>query len=109
MPTIGFLEVVPPELAADRMRAFRRGLMETGYIEGENVAIEYRWADQVDRLLPLAADLVRRRVAVIAATGGSAAASSAQAATKTTPIVFRVGGDPVQYGFVDSLAHPGAI
>jgi putative tryptophan/tyrosine transport system substrate-binding protein len=90
------------------MRAFREGLKDTGYVERENVAIEYRWADnQVHRLPELAADLVRRQVAVIATTGATAAASAAKAATTTIPIVFLVPEDPVRLGLVASLARPG--
>ena len=93
---------------ADRLRGFRQGLKDTGYVEGENVAIEYRWAEnQIDRLPELAAELVRRRVAVIAATGGPPSALAAKAATTTIPIVFIVGEDPVRLGLVASLARPG--
>jgi putative ABC transport system substrate-binding protein len=108
MPVVGFLHAQSPDAIADRLRAFRRGLKETGYIEGENVAIEYRFAEnQMDRLPALAADLVRRQVAVIATGGGAASALAAKAATTTIPIVFLVGEDPVRLGLVTSLARPG--
>jgi len=107
LPVIGFLEIRSPEAIADRLRAFRQGLKEIGYVEGENVAIEYRWVEQIDRLPELAAELVRRQVAVFVTTGGPAALLAAKAATTTIPIVFIVAEDPVRLGFVGSLARPG--
>ena len=108
MPVIGFLDPRSPNILTDRLRAFREGLKETGYVEGKNLAIEYRWAEgHNDRLQALAADLVRRQVAVIVATGGPPPALAAKAATTTIPIVFGIGDDPVRFGLVDSLAHPG--
>src|SRR5262245_52289996 len=108
MPVIGFLHSQSPDTIAERLRAFRQGLKDTGYVEGENVAVAYHWAEGKFNQLPaLAAELVRRRVAVIAATGGSTAALAAKAATTTVPIVFAVGEDPVKLGLVASLARPG--
>jgi len=108
MPVIGYLEIRSPDGMADRLRPFRQGLKETGYVEGENVRIEYRWAEnQVDRLPMLAAELVRHRVNVIATTGGELVALAAKAATKTIPIVFGVSQDPVPFGLVASHNRPG--
>jgi putative ABC transport system substrate-binding protein len=106
IPVIGFLDSRSPDALLDRLRGFRQGLQDTGYVEGENVAIEYRWAEQFDRLPDLAAELVRRRVAVIA-TPASPAAIAAKAATTTIPIVFAIGNDPIALGLVASLARPG--
>jgi putative tryptophan/tyrosine transport system substrate-binding protein len=106
MPVVGVLDSISSDSQVDRMRALRQGLKDSGYVEGENVAIEYRSAEgQFDRLSALAAELVRRRVAVIVAAAGSVFA--AKAATTTIPIVFTVGEDPVRLGLVASLARPG--
>ena len=107
IPVIGFLGAQTPELFASRLRAFRQGLGETGYVEGNNVAIEYRWAQgDVDRLSALAAELVGREVTVIA-TSSTASALAARRATKSIPVVVAVNSDPVQLGLVDSLNRPG--
>jgi ABC-type uncharacterized transport system substrate-binding protein len=109
MPVVGFLDSRAPDYTmADRLRGFRQGLKETGYVEDENVALVYRWAEgQLDRLPALAAELVRRQVAVIVTTGGHPAAFAAKTATTTIPIVFIVPEDPVRLGLVASLARPG--
>jgi putative tryptophan/tyrosine transport system substrate-binding protein len=107
MPVIGFLSPTSPDANVDRLRGFRQGLREQSYVEGENAAVEYRWAEnQIDRLPELAAELVRRQVSVLVALGDPAA-FAAKAATATIPIVFLVAGDPVRLGLVASIPRPG--
>jgi putative tryptophan/tyrosine transport system substrate-binding protein len=108
MPVVGFLGTASAYPFAHLLAGLRRGLQETGFIEGRNVAVEYRWAEgQYDRVPALAADLVRRQVAVIVTVGGETSARAAIAATTTIPIVFNTGADPVKLGLVTSLARPG--
>ena len=108
MPVIGYLHPASPEAAAYLVAAFREGLSETGFVEGRNVAIDFRWAhNDNDRLPGLAADLVSRRVAVIVTPNSAPSSLAAKAATTTIPIIFSIGGDPVQFGLVASLNRPG--
>ena len=108
VPVVGFLATTSPAPFAHLVAGFRRGLQEAGFIEGRNVAIEYRWAEgRYEQVPALAADLVQRQVAVIVTTGGETSAVAAKAATKTIPIVFNTGTDPVRLGLVTSLARPG--
>jgi putative ABC transport system substrate-binding protein len=108
MPVVGYIHSATPEATLRLVAAFRQGLRDVGFIEGQNVVVEYRFAqDQQDRLPELAADLVRLNVAAIAATGGTRTATIAKAATSKIPIIFEVGADPVQNGLVASLSRPG--
>ena len=109
-PVIGFVNIMSPESIPKWVTGFRQGLKEMGFVEGQNVAVEYRWAHgQYDRLPELVADLVRRKVTVLAATGGDPSPQVAKAATQTIPIVFTANGDPVSNGLVASLNRPGVM
>ena len=109
MPMIGYLHSASPEPYAPMMAAFRQGLAEAGYVEGQNVAIQYRWAEgRFDQLPALAAELLQRPLAVLVAGGGDVSAKAAQGATKSVPVVFTIGGDPTAYGLVRSLGRPEA-
>ena len=108
MPVIGFMSGRSPEDSTHLLAAFRQGLSEIGFVEGENIAIEFRWAHgRYERLPALAAELVERRVAVVAALGGDASSAAAKQATLTIPIVFGIGGDPIKFGLVESINRPG--
>jgi putative tryptophan/tyrosine transport system substrate-binding protein len=108
VPVVGLLGSASPAFYEDRLRAFRQGLSETGFDEGRNVIIEYRWSgSRNDQLPALAADLVRQQVAAMVALGNTASALAAKAATSSIPIVFRIAANPVEAGLVASLAHPG--
>jgi putative ABC transport system substrate-binding protein len=108
MPVVGFIHILSPDSVPHFVAAFQQGLQEVGFVEGQNIAVEYRWAQgHYDRLPELAADLVRRQVAVIAATGGEPSPQVAKAATQVIPIVFTANGDPVRAGLVASLSRPG--
>jgi putative tryptophan/tyrosine transport system substrate-binding protein len=107
VPVVGFLNAASSDGYAERLRGFRQGLKDMGFVENENVAVEYRWAEnQPDRLSGMATEFVRRKVAVIAATGGNAAVDAAKAATRTIPILFVTPDDPVKLGLVTSMARP---
>jgi putative ABC transport system substrate-binding protein len=108
MPVIGFMSGRSPTDSAHLVAAFREGLSETGFVEGQNVVIEFRWADgQYDRLPALAAELVARPVAVLVGVGGDVSAIAAKQATSTIPIIFGMGGDPITAGLVESFNRPG--
>jgi putative ABC transport system substrate-binding protein len=108
MPVVGFIDSRSPDALTDRLRGFRQGLRDAGYVEGENLTIAYRWAEnQLDRLPILAAELVRRPVSVIAATGGTSVVLAAKAASSKIPVVFLAAEDPVRLGLIASLARPG--
>src|SRR5262249_55475776 len=107
MPVVGFLGEASPDAFADRLRAFRSGLKDTGLVEGENVAIVYRWAEnRIDRSPALAAELVHRQVALLVAAGEASALAAKKASTTTIPVVIAVGEDPVGLGLVASIARP---